>query len=125
MTKAKLIAAALVAALFFGLGWQLKGLQVKAAAVKEVKAQANAEVKQAERASTAVQLTASAEAKTEIRYVHITKEVEKLVDRPVYRNVCLDDDGLRAINSQILGFDPGGTGQAMSATGADAGHDGR
>ena len=125
MTKAKLIAAALVAALFFGLGWQLKGLQVKAAAVKEVKAQANAEVKQAERASTAVQLTASAEAKTEIRYVHITKEVEKLVDRPVYRNVCLDDDGLRAINSQILGFDPGGTGQAMPDAGADAGHDGR
>ncbi|WP_413520574.1 hypothetical protein [Psychrobacter glacincola] len=30
-----------------------------------------------------------------VKYV----EVEKIVDRVIYRNVCLDDDGLSAINS--------------------------
>lgn len=29
----------------------------------------------------------------------IIRESVKLVDRPVYRNVCLDDDGLRLINA--------------------------
>lgn len=38
----------------------------------------------------------SAIAKERIRTVRVT--VEKIVDRPVYRNICLDADGLRAIN---------------------------
>ena len=29
----------------------------------------------------------------------IIRESVKLVDRPVYRNICLDDDGLRLINA--------------------------
>ena len=35
------------------------------------------------------------EAEQGVQYV----EVEKIVDRVIYRNVCLDDDGLSAINS--------------------------
>lgn len=37
----------------------------------------------------------------EIRYRTVTVTVEKLVDRPVYINQCLDDDGLRILNEQI------------------------
>lgn len=33
----------------------------------------------------------------------ITKQVTKLVDRPVYRNICLDPDGLRIANAAIAG----------------------
>lgn len=33
----------------------------------------------------------------------ITKTVEKIVDRPVYSNVCLEPDGLHVINSAIKG----------------------
>jgi len=36
-----------------------------------------------------------------IRTETIIKEVEKIVERPVYRNVCLDADGLSAINQGI------------------------
>lgn len=36
----------------------------------------------------------------------IYKNVEKIIDRPVYRNVCLDDDGLSEINSAIEAYDP-------------------
>ena len=39
----------------------------------------------------------------EIRYRTVTVTVEKLVDRPVYINQCLDDDGLRTLNEQITG----------------------
>lgn len=31
----------------------------------------------------------------------VTREVQKIVERPVYNNVCIDADGLRNINSLI------------------------
>lgn len=41
--------------------------------------------------------------KVEIRTVFktITEEVERVVEKPVYRDVCLDADGLRVIQSAI------------------------
>lgn len=36
----------------------------------------------------------------------IYKTVEKIVDRPIYRNVCIDDDGLSEINKAINSYDP-------------------
>lgn len=44
-----------------------------------------------------------------IRYVDkpvirkATVTVEKIVERPVYRDACFDDDGLRAVNDLIKG----------------------
>jgi small-conductance mechanosensitive channel len=31
----------------------------------------------------------------------ITREVQKIIDRPVYNNVCFDDTGVQLINSLI------------------------
>lgn len=42
-------------------------------------------------------------AQEEIRYVDRIKIVRQLVDRPVYRNVCVDPDGLRELNAAIRG----------------------
>jgi hypothetical protein len=39
--------------------------------------------------------------KTEIKYRTITREVEKIVERPVYLQQCFDADGLRALNAAI------------------------
>lgn len=39
------------------------------------------------------------EIKERIRYV----EVQKIVEKPVYSNVCFDDDGLRELNRAIGG----------------------
>lgn len=41
--------------------------------------------------------------KSEKRVITETKirEVQKIIERPVYNNVCIDDDGLRVINSLI------------------------
>lgn len=31
----------------------------------------------------------------------VTREVQKIIERPVFNNICIDDDGLRIINSLI------------------------
>ena len=123
--KLKLAAIGVALVLAFGAGWWLRGLQVKAAMVKQTQAQAQADVKQAQRTSTAVQQHAQTKTETEIRYVTTVKEVEKLVERPVYLERCMDDDGLRVLNAQILGTNPPGPGPALPEAGHAAGHNRR
>lgn len=31
----------------------------------------------------------------------VTREIQKIIERPVYSNICIDDDGLHKINSLI------------------------
>ena len=97
----KLAAAGAALCLAFWAGWGLRGIQTKAAMVKQTQVQAKADVQQAQRTSEAVQTHAEAKVKTEIRYVTTVKEVEKLVERPVYLERCMDDDGLATLNAQI------------------------
>lgn len=42
-----------------------------------------------------------AKTRIETEFVTITKEVERVVEKPTYRNICLDDDGLRVIAAAI------------------------
>lgn len=65
----------------------------KQAAVEAAAALANEQAEELEKAR----------AQREIVYKTITKEVERVVNRPVYLNVCLDDDGLRLINDALAG----------------------
>ena len=122
--KLKLAAIGTALVLAYGAGWWLRGLQTKAATVDQTKAQAQADVQQAQRTSEAVQIHAEKKTETEIRYVTVTREVEKLVERPVYLERCLDDDGLRALNAQIAGPDAQDTRPALPNSGDAAGHDG-
>lgn len=43
------------------------------------------------------------DAKADAVYRTITKTVDRVVERPVYRNVCLDADGLRNVNAALAG----------------------
>ena len=45
----------------------------------------------------------------------IEKEVQRVVERPVYSNVCLDVDGLRLANAAKNGTDPGEPKAALPA----------
>lgn len=46
----------------------------------------------------------------------IIKEVERLVDNPVYRNICFDDDGLQQINNHINSYNnPSSSPRGMSS----------
>lgn len=40
-------------------------------------------------------------AKARVVYRTITREVDKIVERPVYRNVCFEPDGLRRANAAL------------------------
>ena len=68
-------------------------------------AEANRIARAAEEKKAQAAATKTEAVRVEIRYrtKTITKEVDKLVDRPVYRNVCLDTDGLRLARCAIRG----------------------
>jgi hypothetical protein len=49
----------------------------------------------------------AARGRTEVKYRTITKEVERVVERPSYSSVCLDADGLRLANQALRPAAPG------------------
>ena len=99
---------------------------------KDIIAEQAAKIEAVKQAADAVQAAAvaanqhaeeleKARAQREIVYRTITQQVDKIVDRPVYRNVCLDDSGLRVINDALRGEASPDTGQPDAAVpGADA-----
>ena len=64
----------------------------------------------------------------QIVYKTITKRVDRIIDRPIYLNSCIDDDGMRLANAALAGkaaSDPSQPDPAVSATDAAGGKDGR
>lgn len=93
---------------FFAVSWrQDRAAQYRRGrddAVREVserlKAAALEHAEHARKSSAAYQVQKAArEQKERVRYV----QVQKIVEKPVYRNVCLDADGLRELNAAIDG----------------------
>lgn len=87
----------------------LKCNQEKADIHTDYKAQADKAAKDyqealAKQQSTINQLSSdyeSEKAKYKVKVETVTREVQKIVERPVYNNVCSDDSGLQSINSLI------------------------
>lgn len=82
-------------------GWHTDSLDLVAAKA----AQASTAAAQG-RESVVAQTVETALAKLKANEKVIYRESIKLVDRPVYHNVCLDTDGLRIINAAKNGTDP-------------------
>ncbi len=55
-------------------------------------------------ANEAVNSLENQNAKARVLYRTVTQMVDRVVDRPVYRNTCLDDDGLRLVNFALAGI---------------------
>ena len=53
----------------------------------------------------------------------IENHTREIVNRPVYRNVCIDDDGLRLINSYALGNTAELIGEMSRNPATDSGQD--
>lgn len=114
-----LLIAWLVSLLAVGAGAWIKATSAEQAAcdVRIGKLEQDAtERKQAElgRAIVAATKLEGSNAKKRIEYRTIREAVDRVVEQPVYRAVCLDDDGLRAARAAIAGTGP-------AAAGPDAG----
>lgn len=101
-----LVGAILLAVTSFGAGWKMSSNSWKAdllAAEQEHAQQMKAEI---DRTNGIAAELETEKGKSRVVYKTITKRVEKVVERPVYRAECIDDDGLSLINSALLGQAP-------------------
>lgn len=107
-----LIILGIVAAASFGGGWVVKGWNVDSAenkAMKEITQQIDTRAVNHEQFK----------AKERVRYVTIEKEVEKIIDRPIYVTTqCFDDDGVRLLNDAITGATPSQSASAVPSASA-------
>jgi hypothetical protein len=102
------LAATLLAGIAIGGwgAWQVQGWRQASADLARERA-AHAQFRVNERTAQAASTTYQQEsANARIQYRTRWRTVETLVDRPVYRNVCLDADGLRELNAAIAGDQP-------------------
>ena len=89
------IIAAIVASL---VTWTVQDWRCAAVEAARLKQEASAAKADDARGGAAASALEGDKAKIEIRYRTITKVVTEIVERPVYRNICLDQDGIDAIN---------------------------
>jgi len=83
----------------FAGGWKTQDWRYGAIEAKRLSAIAEAEKKR-DKASYGASVTfEKGRTQVETRYQTITETIEKIVDRPIYRNVCLDPDGLQALRN--------------------------
>lgn len=102
------IYAAIAGAVVLSLSSAWVGHRVTAASyqsdiIKEQQAAAEAVAAAAKQANMQAEELEKARADREIVYRTITKQVDRIVDRPIYRSDCIDDDGLQSINEAFTG----------------------
>ena len=93
------VGAALVGAAVASVSvWQVQSWRFDA--VEKVRLQNEAEVRRNNERRTTIAATGLEDdkAKIEVRYRTVVKTVTEFIDRPVYMNTCLDQDGVDAIN---------------------------
>ena len=114
------IAAKLILLLAVFVGGMMVGIKWHAGqdAIKENARQVNqraTERLQRQNSNTAAVAHESDKVRIETEYRDVIKEVQRVVEKPVYRNVCLDPDGLSVIGDALARAynDPGEPGNAV------------
>lgn len=102
-----LTSISIVAAVMFGAGlwsgWDWRAAKCAAEIAAMVAASQTAKDADAEKAHGAATELEQDNAEANVVYREITVEVDRIVERPVYRDRCFDDDGLRAANRALAG----------------------
>lgn len=98
-----LYAATLAAGLLAGsaMTWRVQEWRHGAAEASRIKAEGIAMLRRQDNAIDASIAYQQGEAAAEIREREVIKEVIRVVQKPVYREQCLDDDGMRIIAADI------------------------
>lgn len=96
-----LLAACLVAG--FGAGWQVQAWRYTAAQADQAAEQAQAVQQAASQADAAASGHEATKERIRVEFQTVYRDVERVVEKPVYRDVCLDDDGMRVLRAAIAG----------------------
>ena len=96
-----IIAATLAGVLAFGSAWKIQDWRFDSKEKERLEQVQEAKQMREKQISAASVEYEKKKEVTRVKYVTITQEVEKIVDRPVYKNICLDDDGIKLINEGI------------------------
>jgi len=114
------VATALIAAaLSASAAWQIQNRRADAQNKQRIDAQIEQRRIQEKAASAASTAFEKDRTKNEIRTRIVYVQIDKIVDRPVYRTVCVDADGLRLLNDQIRRADDAGEpGRTVPGPGA-------
>jgi len=100
------VAAALLAAALAGGAWKTQDWRYAARDKERIEAEAEKRRNDAKVADTAAVGHEQFKERERVVYQTITETVDRIVEKPVYRSVCLDNDGLRALNDAIRGVAP-------------------
>jgi hypothetical protein len=115
----QLAIAAAAAAAAFVAGWQVRDWRADAAELARVQAEQRDTLRRQEAAYGASSRHEARRETLRREIQTVTVEVERVVERPVYRNECLDADGLRLIASAIgTAASASQPGPALPASGA-------
>ncbi len=111
------VIAAVISVSSFLAGDKWRSGIVAARDLKAVQDNARVQILRADKADQAAARHETAKADIQVIYETIEKEVRHVVEKPVYRNICLDDDGLRVLAAAIAAGDnpPGIPAPAVSS----------
>lgn len=99
---ALLVVAFLAGTLVSGLGvWKVQGWRHDAAEKSRIEQEARSLLRRQENALDASMRFQQGQAEANTREVEVIKEVIRVVQKPVYREQCFDDDGMRIISADI------------------------
>lgn len=105
-------AAVLALGLGFTAGWQVQGWRQDSIRAEQADQARELRAQRERAADHAAEQHEQVRADLDAQFRVITREVERVVEKPVYRNVCLDADGLRALADAV--------GQPAAAAGEPA-----
>jgi hypothetical protein len=108
------IAAALLAAGVAGFGaWKVQDWRYGSQEGERLELEAKERGIRAQRGDKAAAGHEADKATIQKQFVTVTETVEKIIEKPVYRDMCFDADGLRAIRDAIHG--PGSSSEPAPA----------
>lgn len=96
------LAAALIAAAVAGFSaWQVQSWRHDAQDKERMEIAAKEQGIRVQRIDTAAVGHEADKRDLRTQFLTITETVEKIVEKPIYRDMCLDADGLRALQSAV------------------------
>lgn len=95
------VAAIAILGILSGIAYKIRGSGKDAIRLEWAEANRLQREKEAKQIAKADEKKEKGDVKAKVVYRTITQTVDKYIDRPIYRNLCFDADGLRDANAAL------------------------